>query len=60
MGSFFANVQVHTPGRPAEDARAEVVEAVRHSILEGPFVEADDGEGGADRTVLVAPAGDEP
>lgn len=60
MGASYTNVQVHLTGRPAEEIRSQVVDALRRWVLTGPFVESEPGDPDADRTVVVAPAGPEP
>jgi len=60
MGASYTNVQVHLAGRPADEVRSQVVDALRRWVLAGPFVEGEPGDPDTDRTIVVAPAGPEP
>jgi hypothetical protein len=62
VGAFFANVQVHTAGRPSADVYATVRESLRRWVLEGTLEEVDPAtpNDDVDRLILLGPPGDEP
>ncbi|MCG3178049.1 MAG: hypothetical protein BIFFINMI_00372 [Phycisphaerae bacterium] len=60
MASSFSNVQVYTAGRPADAARADLLQAIRRRLLgDGRFEEVP-ADANADVRIAVAPSGTRP
>jgi hypothetical protein len=60
VGAFFTNVQVHAANRDPTEVRSVVVEALRQWMAENSYETLEDDDGEPDRTIFVAPAGQEP